>query len=380
MVGAFISVSFGDWINVELAEATHMISILHRYIAKSVILATLLVMLVVAGLSYFINLLGELRDIGVGEYGFLQAAMHSLLELPYNIYVFFPMLVLLGGLLGLSMLAANHELIVMRVSGVSLRKIFFAVFSAAIILIAIGMFIGEVIAPRAHYLADIHKSSEQSGGQAVVTAAGLWVHEGNSFVHIERVMAHKHLEGVTRYQFDGNHQLLASYYAKTMDFQDGHWQLHDLAKTTFKHDRAYSKKVANATWDLVLNPNILSVGLVAPEEIPLMNLAKFTHHLVKNGLQATEFQYSFWKRVLQPLTILVMLFLAVPFVFTAPRSVNMGWPMLLGIGTGFVFYILDSLLGQLSVVYQLSPFFAALMPIVLFAGVGILLMRRVGGR
>src|SRR5690606_23325576 len=111
-----------------------------------------------------------------------------------------------------------------------------------------------------------------------------------------------------------------------------------------------------------------------PEEMPLTQLSGFMRHLTKNGVQATEFQFSFWKRILQPLTILVMLFLAVPFVFTAPRAVNLGWQMLLGIVTGFVFYILDSLLGQLSIVYQLPPFLAALFPILLFAGVGYLLL------
>lgn len=354
-----------------------MISILQRYIAKSVVLATLMVIAIVLGLTFFINLLGELRDVGVGDYGFFEATLHALLELPYNIYAFYPMLVLLGGLMGLSMLASHQELVVMRVSGVSIQKIVRAVFGAAIVLIILGMLIGEVIAPRAHYLADVHKSSAQSGGQAVVTAAGLWVHEGNSFVHIDRVMAHQHLEGVTRYEFDNQHRLLASYFARTMDYRDGRWQLHDLAKTTFSNDTTRSELLPEATWNLNLNPNVLSIGLLEPEEMPLNKLIGFTRHLTKNGIQATEFKFSFWKRVLQPFTILVMLFLAVPFVFTAPRSINLGWQLLLGAVVGFIFYIMDSLLGQLSIVYQIPPFFAALLPILCFAMVGYLLMRRI---
>src|SRR5438445_9163597 len=156
-------------------------------------------------------------------------------------------------------------------------------------------------------------------------------------------MAHQHLEGVTRYEFDQDHRLLAAYFAKTMDYNNGHWKLHDLAKTTFSADHTKSEQLADATWDLTLNPNVLSIGLLEPEEMPLTQLSSFTQHLKKNGLQATEFQFSFWKRVLQPLTILVMLFLAVPFIFTAPRSINLGWQMVLGVVTGFVFYILDAL-------------------------------------
>lgn len=265
----------------------------------------------------------------------------------------------------------------MRVSGVSIRKIMRAVFAAAVVLIVMGMIIGEVIAPRTHYLADMRKSMDQSGGQAVITVSGLWVHEGNSFVHIDRVMAHQHLEGVTRYEFDGQHRLQASWFAKTMDYKDGHWKLYNLAKTTFSQDHTKSELLPEATWDLSLNPNVLSIGLLEPEEMPLTRLSSFTRHLEKNGLQATEFQFSFWKRVLQPLTILVMLFLAVPFVFTAPRSINLGWQMVLGVIAGFVFYIMDSMLGQLSIVYQLPPFFAALLPILLFAALGYFLMRRI---
>ena len=353
-----------------------MIPILHRYIARSVILATLLVIGLVLALSYFINLLGELRDVGVGDYGVPQAALHALLEVPRNLYHFFPMLVLLGGLMGLGILAASQELVVMRISGMSVRNIFKSIAMASLVLILLGLFLGELIGPRAHYLADKHKLIAQSGGQAVATGAGVWLHEGNNFLHIDRVMPH-HLEGVMRYEFDANHKLLASYYVESLDYQDGQWLLHDFVKTSFGKDHTTHEQKAETTWDLTLNPTLLNVGVVEPEEMTLSKLNFYTHHLVSNGLQATEYQYNFWKRILQPLTILIMLFLTVPFVFAAPRSVTMGWRMLMGVIVGFSFYILNSLLGQLSIVFQLPPFFAAFLPIVLLAGMGYILMLKI---
>lgn len=347
-----------------------MISIIHRYIAKTVITTTLLVVLVVMALTYFINLLGELRDIGVGDYGVAQAALHSLLELPHNIYQFFPMLVLLGGLMGLGILASNHELIVMRVSGISINKIVRAVLSAAIVLALFGVLIGEVISPRAHFLADRHKTSAENGGQAIATATGVWIHEGTNFIHIDREINRHHLEGVTRYEFDSTHHLLTSSYAKALDYSNGQWQLHDLVTTVFLKGHTSHQQSAEATWELTLNPNLLSAGLVEPDEMPLNRLAEYTKHLVDNGLQSNEFQFNFWKRIFQPLTILIMLLLAVPFIFSAPRSVTMGLRMLLGVVIGFIFYILDALLGQLCIVFQWSPILAALLPVLLFAGLG----------
>lgn len=343
--------------------------ILSRYIAKTVIQVTLLVSLVVLGLTYFINFLGELRDIGVGDYGVIQAAMHVLLELPHAVYQLFPMLVLLGGIIGLGALATHRELTVMQISGMSMRHILGAVLMAALILNILVLPLGEILSPRGHYLADKHKSIAQSGGQAIATEKGVWFHEGNNFFHIQNVITPRYLEGVTRYEFDHRHQLLAAYYSKTMRYTAGQWHLADVVKTRFNQDHTQREAISAATWDIMLKPQFLKIGLLEPDEMPLPQLRDYIQHLVQNGLHASEFQFNFWKRVFTPLTIMIMLLLAVPFVFAAPRS-SMGLRLLLGILLGFVFYILNSLLGQISIVFQLSPFYAALLPIFIFSLVG----------
>lgn len=354
-------------------------SILNRYIAKTVIVASVSVIFAVLGLCFFIGLLNELRDIGTGDYGFMQAVGHVFLKLPHDLYQFFPMLVLLGGVLGLGILSSHHELIVMRASGVSVRKVVGAVLFAAILLIVFATLIGECIAPRAIFLANTHKATAENNGQAVATISGVWIHEGNNFLHIDRVIGKNHLEGVKRYEFDSEHHLLAAYFAKSLDFQGGQWELHDLVKTSFEKDKTVSKNFVTGTWNLKLNPNLLNVGMVEPEELSLPKLADYSKHLVENGLQANRFQFEFWKRIFQPLTTLVMILLAVPFVFGAPRSVTMGWRILFAVIIGFLFYILNAFLGQFSVVFQVSPLIAALIPTLVFACAGYVFMLKVNG-
>lgn len=352
--------------------------LLHRYIAKTVIVTTLLVIAVMIALSYFIGFLGELRDIGVGNYGVVAAAVHVFLQLPHTIYQFFPMLVLVGGLMSLGILTTHQELIVMRVSGLSRMGIIYGVFGASLILIIIGILIGEVLGPVTHHVAAQHKDMAKNAGQAVATASGVWIHEGDSFFHIDRVLTRHHLEKVTRYEFNANHELLAVYFVKTMNFQNKKWLLHDVVKTTLSENNASSEQVAQAEWSFALNPNLLNIGLIEPDEIPLHRLIDYTNRLNKNGLQAAEFQFNLWQRLLRPLTILVMLLLAIPFVFSAPRSVTLGLRTLIGIIVGFVFYIFNALLGQLCIVFQVSPFLGAFFPILLFAllGWGMLIRAR----
>jgi lipopolysaccharide export system permease protein len=354
-------------------EAVTM-KLIQRYIAQNVLISTVLVFLIVLALSFIVGLLKELHDIGVGQYGFWQALIYVVLQLPHTLYQFSPLLVLSGGVLGLGLLSASHELMVMRIAGTSVRQIIGGVVSAALLMIVFMAALGELVGPRADYLSAKNKSSAMSNGQAVATQAGIWIHEGNNFLHVARVIGHRHLEGVTRYEFDDQHHLLASYYVKTLDFIDGQWLLHDVVKTTLTKDQTHSEQLTNATWNLALTPTLLNVGIMEPESMSLSKLHEYSYSLEKNHLQAASFQLEFWQRVFQPLAILTMILLAVPFVFTAPRSMNVGKRMVLAIIVGFIFYIIASLFGQFSIVFQFPPLIAALLPILLFAGVGYMMM------
>lgn len=352
-------------------------NLFNRYIVKQVLLSTALVIGVMLALIYITTLLGEFQDLGRGDYSFVQAAIYVALRLPHNIYLFCPMLILLGGIIGLGMLTLHQELMVIRCSGFSLQRILIAMTYSALILMTVMMLVGEGLAPRLDHKAAIRKQNAENNGQAVMTSSGVWLHEGRDFFHIDRVIGRHHLEGVTRYQFDSAHELIAAYHAKTMDFLQGQWFLHGVVKTTFLAQKGtQSSFVEEDRWNFTLNPSLLNVGQVQPEELSLAALRDFSARLVENGLQASQFQLAFWQRLLQPFAILIMLFMAVPFVLSAPRSTALGLRLLLGIVVGFIFYLSNAFLGQLSVIFQFPPFLAALLPILLFSCAGFVVLRR----
>jgi lipopolysaccharide export system permease protein len=355
-----------------------MVSLFNCYIIKHVLSSTAMVLAVMLALVFFTTLLGEFQDIGRGDYTFMQAVIYVALRLPHNLYLFCPMLILLGGIIGLGMLTSHQELMVIRSSGFSLQRIMIAILYSALLLIIIMMLLGEGLAPQLDHKAALRKQNAENNGQVVATASGVWLHEGNDFFHVDRVMPHKHLEGITRYQFDANHQLIAAYHAKSMDFQHDKWFLQDVVKTVFLPQvGTQSSYSPQDIWGFTLSPSLLNVGLVAPEEMSLSHLFTFSRHLVENGLQASQFQLAFWQRVLQPFAIIVMIFLALPFVLNVPRSTMLGLRLLLGVVVGFIFYLSNALLGQLSVIFQFPPFLAASLPIILFSCLCYGVLRRV---
>jgi lipopolysaccharide export system permease protein len=352
-----------------------MIKLLPRYIANSIFYATGMVTLVITSILFIMLLLGEAKSIGEGDYQLIQSLVYVLLHLPNELYHFSPLLILLGSMIGLSLLSSHRELAVMRSCGFSIRRIIWSVLSAAFCLIIAVSVIGEKIGPSLSYKAVIHKENAKNAGQAVVTATGIWFHINNNFLHIQRVVGRQLLDGVTRYQFDEQHHLQAAYYAKTLLLKDGQWQMQDVVKTTFYHERTKSQSFAEIPLDLKLNANLLKVDLVDPNEMSLSKLIKFSRYLEKNGLQANEYRFNFWQRIFQPLASLVMVFLAIPFVLSVFNTTSMGWRIILGVMAGIAFFILNALLSELCVVYQIPPLFAALFPSVLFAVVGFILFR-----
>lgn len=352
-----------------------MLAILDRYITKTIIVATAMTALIIVGVLMLMTLLMEMKSIGTGDYSITQAIFFVLMRLPNELYQFSPMLMLLGSIIGLSILSSHRELAMMRASGFSTWRIMTSVLYAALLLILATTLLGECIGPTLSNHAEMRKEYMQNAGQAVITATGVWFHLGNNFIHVDHVVGRQLFEGVTRYEFDDRHQLQAAYFAKKLSFQEHQWRMYDVIKTSFYPERTKSESFPQAEWNLKFHPNLLNVGLVEPKELSLLKLAKFAHYLEKNGLQASEYQYQFWLRIIQPIASLVMIFLAIPFVLGTLSTTTMGWRIVAGIIVGFGFFILNALLGELCIVYQVPPLLAAVLPPLLFAIAGLFLAK-----
>ncbi|WP_213977926.1 LptF/LptG family permease, partial [Serratia marcescens] len=94
-----------------------MFGVLDRYIGKTIFNTIIMTLFMLVSLSGIIKFVDQLRKVGQGEYTALSAGMYTLLSVPKDIEIFFPMAALLGALLGLGQLATRSELVVMQASG-----------------------------------------------------------------------------------------------------------------------------------------------------------------------------------------------------------------------------------------------------------------------
>jgi len=188
--------------------------VIQRYFHKTVLYTTSLVLLGILAFQFFIQLVHQVQDLGVGHYNLLEVMKFVFMQMPSALYSLFPMAALLGVLLGLSMLDSHFELVAVRAAGVSFRKIIFMVLKTGLILVCLITLMGETIAPSLLHSAEKNKTLAMTGGQTITTSKGVWIREGNDFVHIDNIVDEHHFNGISRYTFDDEHRLVLASYSE----------------------------------------------------------------------------------------------------------------------------------------------------------------------
>jgi lipopolysaccharide export system permease protein len=348
--------------------------LLDRYIAKTVLSSIALVTLMLAGLQLFILFVNQLGDLGKAGYGVLPAMIFVIEEMPYEVYLFFPMASLLGCLIGLGQMASHGELIVMRASGMSIADITLAVFRAAIVVIVLVTLIGEGALPALVHHARDKKIQALSDEQALRTAHGIWLRYQNDFVSIGSIQDDNHLVDVHQFHFDAHHQLECARSIESIERRQGRWLAHGVVETWMHETSTSVTKTSDMVWHVSLKPSLLRVSVHEPDEMTLLELHRYLRAKQISRQGAKNYRLVYWQRLVQPLTTIVMMLLAIPFIFGPLRSSTMGSKLLTGATVGFGFYIINRFFGSASQVYQWPSIVGAVGPTCLCAGLGMYLM------
>ena len=349
---------------------------LDRYISWNVLAATLVVLVVLVFLEALFSFLGELDDVQ-GNYQTLDVVIFTLLLIPKKIYEFIPVSALIGCLAGLGSMASSSELVVMRAAGVSLWRLVWAVMKPALLMILIGAVLGEYVAPVSEQMAETRKAVARSVDGSY-SGEGVWHREGNNFMYFNAVEPNGVLHGVSRYRFDDNMKLISSSLAKRAIYQGDHWLLEDVRTSRFDGKKYVVEESLMEPWDTKLTTTLLKVVVVSPDALSISGLLTYTRYLDRQGLDSGEYDLAFWKKALQPLSILSLVLVGISFVFGPLRSVSMGLRVFAGVITGVVFMIVQNLLGPSSLVFGFPPILSMLLPVSLCLICGAIFLKRAG--
>ncbi|WP_380179942.1 LPS export ABC transporter permease LptG [Kalamiella sp. sgz302252] len=358
-----------------------MFGVLDRYIGKTIfntIMATLFMLVSLSGIIKFVD---QLRKTGQGDYTVLGAGLYTILSVPKDVEIFFPMAALLGALLGLGALAQRSELVVMQASGFTRMQIAASVMKTAIPLVLLTMAIGEFVAPQGEQMARNYRAQQLVGGSLLSTQNGLWAKDGDSFIFIERLKDNSELGGISIYNFNKERRLQTVRYAASAKYNKDKklWDLSEVDESVLTNPQQVTgSQTLTGEWKTSLTPDKLGVVALDPDALSISGLYNYTKYLKQSGQVSGRYQLNMWSKIFQPLSVAVMMLMALSFIFGPLRSVSMGMRVVTGISFGFLFYVLDQIFGPLSLVYHIPPVLGALLPSAAFMAISVymLLKRR----
>lgn len=355
-------------------------NIFKRYFWQESSINIVVVMLGLLAMFSFFDLIQELDSLGQGNYGISQMLVFVLLSVPGHVYDVIPVAVLVGMMYSLGTLARNSELIVMRVSGLSLWNIGLMLVKVGLLFTLLTFVVGELIAPISEKMAQRMRIKATDSVITQDFKSGLWVKDGKSFVNVENVLPDAALLNVHIYEFDENFKLRSISIAKKADYANEHWGLTEVTQSKFnvskkiEDSNVQTKFFNKANWKSLIRPELLNVLLVAPEKMSAWNLYSFINHLASNKQRTTRYDVALWSKMIYPLACVVMVILALPFGFLQQRSNTVSTKIFTGIMLGVAYQVMNRVFIHLGVLNDWPPLMSAITPTVLFllTGLGLL--------
>jgi lipopolysaccharide export system permease protein len=306
----------------------------------------------------------------------MAATLYTIYSIPGDLVVFFPMAALIGGLTGLGALASNSELVVMQAAGMSRLQIIVSVMKTAVFMALCMMVLGEWGAPEAQLHAKEMRNQAIHGGDVFNAQKGVWAKDGNNFINIENVDENGRLHGVYMYHFDKSLNLTQITKAKEAVSRNDGWLLRDVNKVKVTDEVITTEQLPEEFYASQLTAEKLGVVSVKPESLSFTGLWSYLGYLEQNEQDTSTYELALWRKMMQPISIAVMLLVALSFIFGPLRTVTMGARIIMGVVTGIIFHLTNEIFGPIVMVYQIPAFIGAIVPSILFIGFATYLMNK----
>ncbi|MBL4712033.1 MAG: LPS export ABC transporter permease LptG [Gammaproteobacteria bacterium] len=352
--------------------------ILDRYIAKTVIAGCILASFVMLSIFAFVDFVGQLSDVGKGDYGALEAAVFVLLRLPQRLYELSPSILLLGGILSLGTLAANSELIVMRASGVSILRITRSVLQTGLILAILVALLGEYLVPSASRTAITYRAEAIEKKLIVSGSRDIWARDDNRYINVKKILPDHQLRQIRLYELDDNRQLRSITYAERAQYKNDVWVLNNIKRSDISASGVETTYQQELILKRLLLLELFSVLELEAKDMSALELLTYSQYLQKNNVDNGQYLLSFWIKVFTPLTCLAMLMIAMPIVFaTTPRSGGAGQRVMLAVVIGIVYFVINRSVNHLGLAMNIMPVISASLPLIVVVLVSLYYLKKV---
>ena len=372
-----------------------------KYFARQIYVTFIFILFAFSGLFFFFDLISELNSVGHGNYKFGYAVLRVALQTPSRFYEIIPVAALISAIYVFAQMAANSEFTIFRVSGLATNQALRSLLKIGIPLVIVTYLIGEFVGPYADQLSERVRLQALGASVSSNFQSGVWVKDTlaarengeqvTRFVNVGSLSPDSTISNVRIYEFDSKFQLQNVRIAQTGRYEPpGHWLLKGVTETELTPIKPISGEPADALNPVYrsqqvtlpeyrlrsdLTPQILSVLLVSPERMSLINLFRYIQHLRENQQDTQRYDIALWRKLLYPFAVFVMLVLSLPFAYLHTRAGVVGVKVFGGIMLGMSFQLLNTLFSHIGTLNTWPAPLTAATPGLIYLALGLFALK-----
>jgi lipopolysaccharide export system permease protein len=350
-----------------------------RYIAKTLLTYSLVVLIVWLSIYSFFNFLAELNNVGTLDYSILDAFKYIFLQMPEVAYDQVSPVILLGCVLGMGHLATTGQLIILRASGISILKITWITLKNSFFLLIFLTLVGELVAPSLTSFAENERSNAMGQTTLSISQNGFWIRDGDFFINVENNVDGALFKGIKVIEVNNESNKIESIVESKSAIFDG--QMLNMDSTnifsinssnlfdniSLKELNLYKKRVA-------FDQDLINSLEKEPKDLTTFNIVKQIEFLKNNKLRVKVFELELYKRLVRPITLVAMILLAMLFIFGSTRDASLGRKIFFGIAIGLSFELISRIGGALALSFDFSPLLSTFVPALVVMIVSIILL------
>ncbi|MEO5615914.1 MAG: LPS export ABC transporter permease LptG [Cypionkella sp.] len=351
------------------------------YIARRFLKMFGLVFGVFMAILLLIDVIDQLRKVGVTLGGALYL---SLLNVPESLYQILPLIMILTAISLFLGLARSSELVVVRASGRSGLQFLLAPVVMALVIgaVAVAVF-NPLVAATSKAYDRLSARSGQDGSLLSLSDDGLWMRQGNAAGQsvIKALRSDPDgttLQGVTVITLNREGTPTQRIEATSAQLLPGEWLLHGAKRWSLTDANPEQTALATAV-DIRLPTDLtqdrLRDGFGEPSSVAFWALPSYIKALERAGFSARNYQVWMQMEVALPVLLAAMVLIAAGFTMRHARFGKTGQMVLLALMGGFLIFFLRNFAQVLGQNGQIPILLAAWSPPIAaaFLALGLLL-------
>lgn len=345
-----------------------------RHICKGFLKAFSLSLLAFLNIFIISQIFRVIKYISEGKMGVEDALYYFLTLIPKILIDVTPLSVMLGGLISMNVMASNLEIISLKTSGISFRRII--IFPVIIsFFISIGIYrLNDKIAPKMYEKTRILRGSDKENKEIPIEKENAFLRGEGNHVYYAKVMNRETNLAEDIEIIDLNedfNKIERVIVAKKGKYSEKlkYWELESVEITNVSKGTAETYKEYKAV-DYKEAPSKFITERKDPRTLTISELKKEMKKLKLVGKDIKEFTQELSKRYSYPFASFFICFIGLALGSKYVRGAT-ARNVALAILFGYGYYLLDGVFEAISKNGFLNPFVAGWIPNLLFLGLGI---------